>query len=283
MLEVEYEEETAWQVSSMTNVSHPPSLIFKASNVDSFPESLFFRLSSRTAYQFPDDPKLKRNRVQVFLAEYELELELFYHPSCRYVIATTFPVCNEEPPAPEVVNKHCVYVRRFLCWQLDNAKQNGMDGFQYEMYFQHEKQPGTMNVEDRALFRLPNCDEMPKLIINPTTKKRLRTDSLPIKSYYCCETAECEISAPGKKSEVTDAQLSMVADVARDKWWQIGVPLGLTRAELSEYEETKSLHYRLFCLLSDWKKKVEHPTVDKIIVACQEAGVGGEVRQFLQV
>jgi hypothetical protein len=32
--------------------------------------------------------------------------------------------------------------------------------------------------------------------------------------------------------------------------------------ELAEYEETKCLHYRLVCLLVDWKEKTKHPTVD---------------------
>ena len=74
-----------------------------------------------------------------------------------------------------------------------------------------------------------------------------------------------------------------VADVARDKWWQIGLSLGLKMVELVEYEETKSLHYRLFCLLVDWKRKSEYPTVENIVLACQKAGVGGEVKRALQL
>ena len=74
-----------------------------------------------------------------------------------------------------------------------------------------------------------------------------------------------------------------VADVARDKWWQVGLSLGFKRVELVEYEETKSLHYRLFCLLLDWKRKTELPTVENIVLACQEAGVGGEVKRALQL
>ena len=74
-----------------------------------------------------------------------------------------------------------------------------------------------------------------------------------------------------------------VADVARDKWWQIGLSLGFKRAEMAEYEETKSLHYRLFCLLVDWKRKAEYPTVENIVLACEKADVGGEVKRALHV
>jgi hypothetical protein len=161
-----------------------------------------------------------------------------------------------------------------------------MDGFQYEMYFQDGKKRGTMNVDEGSLFRLPNGDELAKVVTNPATMERLNTDSLLIKSYYCSTNTQYEMSHTRKKSAecaIADSQLTMVADIARDRWWQIGLSLGLTRAELSEYEETKSLHYRLFCILADWKRKVEDPTVEDIIVACEKAGVGGEVRRILQM
>jgi hypothetical protein len=185
MLEVDYEKKTAWELSDMANAHHPPSLIFKADNVDAFPESLFFRLSSRTAYQFPQSPQLKRNRILVHCDFCDMELELLYHPSCKYVIATTFPLCADDPPSTEIINKQCVYVRRFLCWHLDDAKRNGMDGFQYKMYFQDKKKSCTMDVDDKSLFLLPNCNQMPTIITNPKTKKRLgKTRCLTIKPYY---------------------------------------------------------------------------------------------------
>ena len=192
MLEVDYKDQTAWEASGVADSCHPPSLIFKPDNVDSFPEPLFFRLSSRTAYQFAEYPQLKRNRIQVHFGDSDLELELFYHPTCRYVIATTFPVCDEEPSSPEVVNRQCTYVRRFLCWQLNDAKRNGMDGFQYRMYFQADKKPGTMDVDEESLFLLPDCEQMPKMIINPTTRNRLsKKDCLIVKSYYRSGDPEC--------------------------------------------------------------------------------------------
>ena len=192
MLEVDYKEQTAWELSDIPDSCHPPSLIFKPDNVDSFPESLFFRLSSRTAFQFPEIPQLKRNHIQVHFSDCDLELELFYHPTCRYVIATVCPRDNDEPPLPEVVNRQCTHVRRFLCWQLNDAKQNGMDGFQYQMYFQVEKKSGTMDVNEESLCLLPDCDEMPTMIINPRTRKCLsKKDCLMVKSYYSSGDPEC--------------------------------------------------------------------------------------------
>ena len=202
MLEIDYAEPTAWELSGVADAvsatsnttCHPPSLIIKPENVDSFPESLFFRLSSRTAYQFPDFPQLKRNRVQVDIDDsgLELELELLYHPTSQYVIATIFPSDKKEPPSPEVVNKQCTRVRRFLCWQLNDAKRNGMDGFQYRLHFQVGKRPGTMDVDEDMLYLLPECNEMPKKIVHPKTRARLnRENRLAVKPWYISEAPEC--------------------------------------------------------------------------------------------
>ena len=200
MLEVDYKEPTAWEMSaaadgvsgSCDSACHPPSLIFKPDNVDSFPESLFFRLSSRTAYQFPEFPQLKRNRIQVYFDDSGLQLELLYHPTSRYVIATIFPCDSDEAPTLEVVNRQCTYVRRFLCWQLNDAKQNGIDGFQCQLYFQVGKKPGTMDVDEESLYLLPECDEMPKKIVHPRTKTRLKKkECLLVKSWYNCDASQC--------------------------------------------------------------------------------------------
>ena len=200
MLEIDYNEKTAWQQSGLAgdvserngSARHPPSLIFKPDNVDSFPESLFFRLSSRTAYQFPEFPQLKRNRIQVHFGDSDLELELLYHHTSRYVIATVFPSNEEEPPAPEVVNRQCTRIRRFLRWQLNDAKRNGLDGFQYKMYFQVEKKSDTIDIDEELLCPLADCDEMPKMIINPKSRSRLKKkDYLSIKLWYSCKPSEC--------------------------------------------------------------------------------------------
>ena len=198
MLEINYAEPTAWELSgvadavSATTICHPPSLIIKPENVDSFPEPLFFRLSSRTAYQFPDFPQLKRNRIQVDIDDSGLELELLYHPSSQYVIATIFPSDKEEPPTPEVVNKQCTRVRRFLCWQLNDAKRNGMDGFQYRLHFQVGKRPGTTDVDEDMLYLLRECNEMPKNIVHPKTRERLKKENcLAVKPWYISEAPEC--------------------------------------------------------------------------------------------
>ena len=75
-----------------------------------------------------------------------------------------------------------------------------------------------------------------------------------------------------------------VADIAKNKWRQVGQSLGFKMADLDEYEdrEPKSLHYRLFRLLVDWKRKVDNPTVKDIVLACKKADVGGDVIRALQ-
>ena len=76
-----------------------------------------------------------------------------------------------------------------------------------------------------------------------------------------------------------------VAKVAGSKWLQIGVHLGFKTHELDEFEERepKSLHSRFFRLLVAWKNKVELPTVGTLVLACEEAGIGGAARRAIQV
>ena len=70
----------------------------------------------------------------------------------------------------------------------------------------------------------------------------------------------------------------MVSDV----WRPIGTYLGFERAALAGYEENKPSD-RLYNILSDWKRKVDHPTVRVLSEACEKAGVGGEVRKILGI
>ena len=197
-----YEEQSEWELSgvaeavsgSSNSAFQIPSLIFKPDNVSYFPEPLFFRLSSRTAYEFPEHPELKRNRIQVLFHGYCLKLELLYHSTRQYVIATVGPEDKEEPPCPGDVNLQCAHVRRFLYRQLDDAKQNGMSGFQYKVYFQLGKKRGINDVDEESLYPLPNCDEMPEAIVNRRTKKPLRKKdvwSSCIKYWYSSEPSEC--------------------------------------------------------------------------------------------
>ena len=67
-----------------------------------------------------------------------------------------------------------------------------MDGFQYQMYFQVEKKSGTMDVNEESLCLLPDCDEMPRMIINPGTRECLsKKDCSTVKSYYSSGDPEC--------------------------------------------------------------------------------------------
>ena len=74
-----------------------------------------------------------------------------------------------------------------------------------------------------------------------------------------------------------------VSVAAGSKWLEIGVFLGFKTEELDGYEERepKCLHHRLFWLLADWKKREVHATVGALLLACQKAGVGGEVKREL--
>jgi hypothetical protein len=74
-----------------------------------------------------------------------------------------------------------------------------------------------------------------------------------------------------------------VADMAREKWMEVGIALQFRMEELTDYEERepKSLQLRLFRILEDWKKREERPTVDALVAACTTAGVGGVVKRML--
>ena len=283
MLETEYKNPTAWELSGVAyadsrrsdNACHPPSLIIKPNNVDSFPEPLFFRLSSRTAYQFPKYPQLKRNRIQVHFGDSELELELLYHPTSRYVMATVFPRDKAELPTPEDVNRHCTYVRRFLCWQLNDAKRNGIDGFQYQLCFQVGKKPGTMNVDEESLCPLPVCDEMPKMIINPTSRTCLNDkDRLTIKSWYSSEASECgkydiaSCSIVGLLSLfhivgghiVLPSKLSLIARSVQKRWMELAgamEPRPFYKNELIKFEDDidNSDFGKALRMLQEWQRE----------------------------
>ena len=74
-----------------------------------------------------------------------------------------------------------------------------------------------------------------------------------------------------------------VAEVARDKWVEIGLYLGFKVEEIDEYEERepKSLYRRLLRLLVDWKRIIECPKVGDLVAACIKAGIGGRVKRAL--
>ena len=283
MLEINYREQTAWELSSAADADsrrsdsacHPPSLIFVPDNVDSFPESLFFCLSSRTAYQFPEYPQLKRNRIQVHFGDSDLELELLYHPTSRYVMATVFPRDEAKLPTPEVVNRHCTYVRWFLCWQLNDAKRNGINDFQYQLYFQVGKKPGTMAVDKESLCPLPACDEMPKMIINPTTRTCLKDqDRLTIKPWYSSEAPECgkhdiaSCSIVGLLSVfhiiggdiVLPSKLSLIARSVQHQWVELAgamEPRPFYRNELMKFEDdSDNTNFgKALRMLQEWQRE----------------------------
>ena len=53
--------------------------------------------------------------------------------------------------------------------------------------------------------------------------------------------------------------------------------------ELEDYQEKepRSLRRRLLYLLGDWKKKEENATIEALVRACTEAGIGGDVKREL--
>ena len=290
MLEIDYKEPTAWELSGVAdafggrsdNACHPPSLILKPDNVESFPESLFFRLSSRTAYQFPEFPQLKRNRIQVHFGDSDLELELLYHPTSRYVIATVFPRDKDCLPTPEVVNRQCTYVRRFLCRQLNNAKQNGMDGFQYKLCVQVGKKCGTMDVDEESLCLLPTCDKMPKMIIKVSSRTCLnKKDRLSVKSWYQSEAPEYGKHYVASCSVIrqfycqffvfvgdgivlpTTSELVLVAQSVQHKWMELAgamEPVPFYRNELIKFEGDgdSSKSEKALRMLEEWSCEHKH-------------------------
>ena len=70
--------------------------------------------------------------------------------------------------------------------------------------------------------------------------------------------------------------------MARDKWRPIATHLGFEYFDLEEYENShKKLYDRLHAVLSDWARKVEHPTAKVLLEACRKADVGGLAGRIL--
>ena len=80
-------------------------------------------------------------------------------------------------------------------------------------------------------------------------------------------------------------QLSLfykVARVGKDKWRLIGTNLGCNYVDLQEYERAhKEMSDRLYAILSDWAKKVDHPAATVVLEACEKAAIGGVVKAIL--
>ena len=57
----------------------------------------------------------------------------------------------------------------------------------------------------------------------------------------------------------------------------------MTDQHLKEYELRHPHDYyrRLLDVLVDWTKKEDHPVIGKLVDACKEVGVGGEVKRLL--
>jgi hypothetical protein len=75
-----------------------------------------------------------------------------------------------------------------------------------------------------------------------------------------------------------------LAKEVREKWFDVGLALGFTKADLADYKEKmpNNLHLRLFELLVDWMKKIESPTFKVLLSACTEVGVGGVAKRVLE-
>jgi hypothetical protein len=84
-------------------------------------------------------------------------------------------------------------------------------------------------------------------------------------------------------SLVTEYQLYHLAKEVREKWFDVGLALRFTMADLADYKESMpdNLHLRLLKLLVDWMKQIESPTVKVLLSACREAGVGGVAKRVL--
>lgn len=82
-------------------------------------------------------------------------------------------------------------------------------------------------------------------------------------------------------SELIDA----VADIARDKWWEFGLALGCSHAQLSEYREINrgKLQRTIYQIIHDWHRKMgDDATVGILLRACKKVNVSGEVTARLR-
>ena len=67
-------------------------------------------------------------------------------------------------------------------------------------------------------------------------------------------------------------------------WYHIGRYLKTTDEKLKEYElrHPRDYYRRLLDVLVDWTKEEDHPVIGKLVDACREAKVGGNVKRVLK-
>jgi hypothetical protein len=89
----------------------------------------------------------------------------------------------------------------------------------------------------------------------------------------------------GMTELITDKQILTIAGVSRIQWEEIGIRLGFPWQELSDYkfQYKDDLKQRLRNILFDWREREEYPTLDKVLQACNDAGIGPEVKMITQI
>jgi hypothetical protein len=76
--------------------------------------------------------------------------------------------------------------------------------------------------------------------------------------------------------------ITIVADVGRDRWREIGRQLQFTEYELLEYERIEGLQEKLYRILNDWTRGHTHATTEQLLDVCDEVRIGGLVRREIQ-
>ena len=136
---------------SQSGVSSPVHLVLRPENVGMFIEALFFRLINRCVRQYSTpSPYIRRNHT-IFYMQNGCHIELFYVHD--YVVVVMRP---DPEMSYEEVRTICVETRKFIVSQLEDAKKQGLAGFQFSVCFQHvtAEAKSFLPIQDECLVRL---------------------------------------------------------------------------------------------------------------------------------
>ncbi|XP_062523926.1 uncharacterized protein LOC134198527 isoform X2 [Corticium candelabrum] len=224
--------------SAFCSSTSPPSLFFVPRGFNAFLKPLFYRLVTRIVSKYTKSPQLSRNQVILHLHK-DVDLELVY--TVKAVIATVYcpsRLSHRKLPADEVLCPLCDDVRVILIEQLTQAKERGMDGFQFDVCVHGAVDEAPLEYDWNQLASLDEYPEDDILLdkehqsIDPPAKLDLWFDNT-------CTSHTVEVAADSVYDP--DVILSAVLQQGHDRWLSIGLKLGFTIIKVNENTSVFSL------------------------------------------
>ena len=103
-------------------------------------------------------------------------------------------------------------------------------------------------------------------------------------SYLMLPDAASEkTTPPGDSDRVTPLIKEIVAENVGHRWHELGIYLAVSEGVLRECErQIYTYKEKLHKVLSAWTGETQHATVQQLLVACDNSGVGGIVRREIK-